>query len=98
MPVPFDDARRALRWVRANANVYKLDRTRVGMAGFSAGGHLAALTSPWPVAGDPQARDPVDREGSRPDFVILGYPALNMFWADDNAILLPRLDLGRVYG
>ncbi len=76
-PVPLEDAMRAMRVVRAHAAAYGLDPKRIGMMGFSAGGHLAALTGVLGGAGDPAAPDPVDRVSSRPDFLVLAYPWLN---------------------
>ena len=77
-PVETGDARRAMRWVRAHAEAYRLDSGRVGMLGFSAGGHLAATLATRPEAGDPSAADPVDRFPDRPDFQILIYPVISM--------------------
>ncbi|MFC0337044.1 Acetyl esterase/lipase [Kushneria avicenniae] len=79
MPVPLEDAQRAMRWVRAHAGDFSIDPDRVGMAGFSAGGHLAALAGTRFDQGDASADDPVDRQRSQPDFLVLGYPALVMF-------------------
>ncbi len=76
-PVPLEDAQRAVRWVRANAAEYGIDPQRIGMMGFSAGGHLAAMESASAGAPDANAADAVDRASSRPDFVVLGYPWLN---------------------
>jgi acetyl esterase/lipase len=76
-PVPLEDAQRAMRWVRANAAQYGIDPRRIGMMGFSAGGHLAAMESVSAETADANAADVVDRASSRPDFVVLGYPWLN---------------------
>jgi acetyl esterase/lipase len=75
-PVPLQDAQRALRLVRARADAFGVDAGRVGMVGFSAGGHLAATAATRPDDGRADAADPVDRVGARPDFVILGYPVI----------------------
>jgi acetyl esterase/lipase len=77
-PVEMGDAARAIRWVRAHASRYRLDTARVGVLGFSAGGHLAATLSVHPDAGDPRAADPVERRSDRPDFQILIYPVISM--------------------
>jgi acetyl esterase/lipase len=74
MPVPLTDARRAVQLVRARARDYHISPSRIAVIGFSAGGHLAGLTSTQYVAGNPEADDPIDRVSSRPDFTILGYP------------------------
>ena len=73
-PVPLLDVRRALRLVRHHRA--QLGIERVGVLGFSAGGHLAGcaalLEDGWP--GDPQSADPVERESARPDAAVLCYP------------------------
>ncbi len=77
-PTQLRDAQRAIRWVRAHAQDYGVDPHRIGMIGFSAGGHLTAMAETLFDAGDPKAADPVDRVGSRPDFAILGYPVIQI--------------------
>lgn len=77
-PAPLMDARRAVRLVRANADAWGLDPNRIGMMGFSAGGHLAATAGTQFEAGHPQAPDPVEQASSRPDFLILGYPVITL--------------------
>lgn len=76
LPIPLLDGVRAMRFVRANAEAFKIDPTRIGLIGFSAGGHLAATVATTPKPGDPRSVDPLDRVSSRPDFLILGYPWL----------------------
>lgn len=76
--VPLLDAQRALRTVRAKASQWGIDPGRIGIIGFSAGGHLASTAGTHFDAGDPQAPDPVDRVSCRPDFVILVYPVVMM--------------------
>ena len=76
MPVPLLDARRAIQTVRARAADYHISPDRIGVIGFSAGGHLAALASTVPVPGDPDAEDAIERVSSRPNYVVLGYPWL----------------------
>ncbi len=75
-PIEMNDAKRALRWVRSHATEYGYDPNRVGVWGFSAGGHLASTLGTHFDAGDPSAADPIDRLGSRPDFLILTYPVI----------------------
>ncbi|MEO6097546.1 MAG: alpha/beta hydrolase [Fibrobacteria bacterium] len=77
-PVEMWDGQRAIRWVRANAAKYGIDTARVGVLGFSAGGHLAATVSTHYDEGNPAATDTVDRHGCRPAFSILGYPVITM--------------------
>jgi acetyl esterase/lipase len=77
-PAPLDDAQRALRTVRARADEWKVDPVRVGIQGFSAGGHLASSTSTHFDTGDPGADDPVQRQSCRPNFAVLCYPVVTM--------------------
>ena len=74
---PLLDAKRAMRLVRARASTWNIDPARVGIMGFSAGGHLAATLGTQFDAGDAAAPDPVERERSRPDFMILMYPVIS---------------------
>jgi len=76
-PIELGDAQRALRLVRARAAEFQVDPQRLGMMGFSAGGHLTATAATHFDDGNPAAADPVDRAGSRPDFVILAYPVIS---------------------
>lgn len=76
--VPLLDAQRALRKVRSNAKNWHLDPTRIGIAGFSAGGHLAATAGTHFDAGQQGATDPVQRVSCRPDFMVLVYPVITM--------------------
>jgi acetyl esterase/lipase len=77
-PAELNDAARAVRWVRAHAQEFKVDTHRVGIMGSSAGGHLAATLLTHFDAGDPNAADVVDRESSRPDLGVLCYPVISM--------------------
>lgn len=76
-PAPISDAQRAIRLVRARAADWKLDPHRVGIMGFSAGGHLASTAGTHFDAGLPDAADPIDRASCRPDFLILCYPVIS---------------------
>ncbi len=76
--VPLYDAQRAIRAVRANAKAWNLDPTRIGILGFSAGGHLASTAGTHFDAGQPDAADLVQRVSCRPDFMILVYPVITM--------------------
>jgi acetyl esterase/lipase len=76
LPVPLLDGARAVRFVRANARAFNIDPARIGMMGFSAGGHLAATTAVEATPGDPGSGDEVERVSSRPDFLVLVYPWL----------------------
>jgi acetyl esterase/lipase len=76
--VPLLDAQRAIRTVRANAAAWGVDPKRVGIMGFSAGGHLAATAGTQFDAGDAAAADPVARQGCRPDVLVLIYPVISL--------------------
>ncbi len=77
-PAPLLDAQRAVRFVRSEAAAFKIDPARVGVAGFSAGGHLASTAGTHFDDGDKDAKDPINRQGCRPDFLVLGYPVITM--------------------
>jgi acetyl esterase/lipase len=83
-PIELGDAQRAIRVVRANATAWRIDPARIGIMGFSAGGHLAMTASTWFDAANASgaeanaATDPIDRVSSRPDFAVLGYPVISM--------------------
>jgi len=77
-PAPLQDAQRAIRIARARASEWKLNPERIGILGFSAGGHLASTAATHFDGGKPNAADPVERLSSRPDFAILIYPVITM--------------------
>ena len=76
-PVELGDAQRAIRFVRTRAEQFGVRADRVGMMGFSAGGHLTATAGTHFDQGTPGAADPIDRASSRPDFLILAYPVIS---------------------
>lgn len=75
-PAPLQDAQRAIRTVRARADELKIDPQKIGIMGFSAGGHLASTAGTHFDKGNPDAKDPVERVSCRPDFMILCYPVI----------------------
>ena len=77
-PAMLVDVSRALRTVRARSDEWNLDPARVGVLGFSAGGHLASTVSTHFDTGDPNAPDPIDYHSSRPDVSILIYPVIDL--------------------
>jgi acetyl esterase/lipase len=77
-PVEIEDAQRAIRTVRSHASEWHIAENRIGVMGFSAGGHLAATASTRFDSGKPDASDEVDRASSRPDFSILCYPVISL--------------------
>ena len=76
-PVELGDAQRAIRTVRAKAEEYRVRPDRIGIMGFSAGGHLASSAGTHFDAGNASAPDPIDRASSRPDFLVLCYPVIS---------------------
>jgi acetyl esterase/lipase len=77
-PAELNDAQRSIRYVRASAAAWGLDPKRIGIIGFSAGGHLASTAATHFDAGDPQATDSIERVSSRPDVHILLYPVITL--------------------
>lgn len=73
---PLLDAKRALRLTRDHAEKWHIDKNKIGIMGFSAGGHLASTLGTHFDAGDANASDPIERLSSRPDFMILIYPVM----------------------
>jgi acetyl esterase/lipase len=77
-PAEFQDVTRAMRWVRAQADDYKIDPRRVGIMGSSAGGHLAATLLTHFDFGDTNSADEIEQQSSRPDIGILCYAVITM--------------------
>lgn len=77
-PSMLQDAARAIRMVRARAAEWGLNPERVGILGFSAGGHLAATAGTHFDVGQPDATDPIERVSSRPSLMLLIYPVITM--------------------
>ena len=75
-PAPLQDVQRSLRTVRSRAAEWTLNPARIGVLGFSAGGHLASTAATHFDAGDSSATDPVDQVSCRPDFAVLCYPVI----------------------
>jgi acetyl esterase/lipase len=71
------DAQRAIRYVRSHADEFGIDSHKIGLIGFSAGGHLAAGAGTHFDGGDPAAADPVERASSRPDALVLCYAVID---------------------
>ncbi|MBR9999775.1 MAG: alpha/beta hydrolase [Cyclobacteriaceae bacterium] len=82
-PGSYSDACRALRWLRENADKYRIDPQRIGIMGFSAGGHLASTVATQPDLYKNPEDDLAGKFSSRPDRVILGYPVIS--FVDDYA-------------
>jgi len=77
-PAMLQDGKRAMRAVRARAKELGIDPDRIGVMGFSAGGHLAATVTTLFDKGDAKADDPIERVSSRPDYSILVYPVMTL--------------------
>ena len=77
-PIEIGDMHRAIRLVRSRSAEWHIDPAKVGVMGFSAGGHLASTASTRFDGGNAGAADPIDRVSSRPDFAILGYPVISL--------------------
>jgi acetyl esterase/lipase len=77
-PIELGDAQRAIRMVRARATEWRMDPARIGILGFSAGGHLAMTASTLFDRAPARGSDPIDGVSSRPDFSILGYPVISL--------------------
>ncbi len=77
-PIELGDAQRAIRLVRSRAAEFGFQPDRIGIMGFSAGGHLSSTAGTHFDDGNPNAIDPIDRVSCRPDFMILGYPVISL--------------------
>lgn len=75
-PAPLLDAQRAIRLTRANAKDWNIDPSRVGILGFSAGGHLTSTVLTRFDSGDAASSDTIAQQSSRPDYGILCYPVI----------------------
>ena len=77
-PVPLHDTQRALRTTRFHAKEWGVDPGRVGILGFSAGGHLASTVGTHFDKADADGGDPIDRMSNRPDWMVLMYPVITL--------------------
>lgn len=77
-PAPLEDAKRAIRIIRHRAAEWGIDTERVGILGFSAGGHLASTLGTQFDDGNQDAQDPIERVSCRPDILVLCYPVISM--------------------
>ena len=89
IPEVVEDMHRAIRFIRSRAKQYQIDPERIGICGASAGGHLSLMQGTAGTLGDPEAKDPVDRESSRVQAVACFFPPtdfLNYGKPGENAI------------
>ncbi len=77
-PIELGDAQRAIRTLRAKADEMKIDPKKIGILGFSAGGHLASTAATHFDAGKAAAADAIDRVSCRPDFLVAIYPVITL--------------------
>jgi acetyl esterase/lipase len=75
-PAPLSDAQRAIRTVRARAKEFGVEPTKIGILGFSAGGHLTSSAVTHFDSGKPDSEDEIERVSCRPDFGVLCYPVI----------------------
>jgi acetyl esterase/lipase len=75
--VPLADAQRAIRTVRSRAEEWSIDPNKIGIMGFSAGGHLASTAATHASEVNKESVDRVDRVSARPDFAVLVYPVIS---------------------
>ncbi len=78
VPEIIQDMNRAVRFIRHHAREYGIDPNRLGVYGGSAGGHLSLMLGTAGSAGDPKAKDPVDRESSRVQAVACFFPPTDL--------------------
>jgi acetyl esterase/lipase len=89
IPEVLEDMHRAVRYIRYHAADYGIDPQRIGISGASAGGHLSLMQGTAGAKGDPEAKDPIDRESSRVQAVACFFPPtdfLNYGQPGENAI------------
>lgn len=77
-PAQYNDVTNAMRLVKSKAAAWKLDPEKIGVIGFSAGGHLASTLTTMIIPGNPQAKNELEKWSSRPAFSILVYPVISM--------------------
>ena len=76
-PAPYHDARRAIQYIRYHSEAFKVDPNRIGVIGFSAGGHLAATLSNLYALKNERVNDAIEQVSARPDLSILCYPVIS---------------------
>ena len=77
-PTMLNDAKRGIRIIRTNAKEWGINPDKIGVMGFSAGGHLASTLGTHFDDGHPEAEDPIEQASSLPNFMVLGYPVISL--------------------
>ncbi len=89
IPEILEDQHRAVRFVRTNAKKYGIDPERLGISGASAGGHLSLMQGTQPKLGDPDAKDPVNKESSKVAAVACFFPPTDFLnYGKEGAVML----------
>jgi acetyl esterase/lipase len=76
--IPLEDAQRTIRMVRQKAVEWGINPAKIGIAGSSAGGHLASMAATRFDLGKPDSNDPIEKYSCRPDFMLLLYPVITL--------------------
>lgn len=99
LPDILNDVHRAVRFIRANASTWSVDKNRLGISGGSAGGHLSLMIGNGPREGSPSARDLVERETSKIQAVACFFPPTDFLnWGKDGAAATDNSMLRPFYG
>ncbi len=83
---PLQDAQRAIRLIRARAGGYRIDSKKIGVLGFSAGGHLMGMAAARSAFASYTQLDDIDSVSARPDFAALAYPVITLQPPYDNTV------------
>lgn len=77
-PAPLLDLKRAIRYIKFNCEKFNVNPEKVGVMGFSAGGHLAGSACLFFDKFDEEAKDEIDKISAKPDLAILSYPVVTL--------------------
>jgi acetyl esterase/lipase len=83
------DIQRAVRFIRYNSKQFGIDQNRIGIFGYSSGGHISLMTALPPSSGNPKSNDPIDKESSTLQAVVSYYPSTDLLnFGQDNTTLV----------